>query len=59
MEKPGSIQVIRYPFEKVAEVQAHSLPVERLRISYDNLLLFSAGQDGVFCVFEVKVKDHG
>lgn len=59
MEKPGSIQVIKYPFEKVLEVQAHSLPVERMRISYDNSLLFSGGQDGVFCIFEIKVKDHG
>lgn len=58
-DKPGSIQVLKYPFEpnKSFEVQAHSLPVERLRISFDNQVLFSAGQDGLFCIFDVKDKD--
>lgn len=58
-DRPGSIQVLRYPFEamKQFEVQAHSLPVERLRLSFDNQTLFSAGQDGLFCVFEIKDKD--
>lgn len=56
-DKPGSIQVLKYPFEKTFEVQAHSLPVERLRISYDNQVLFSGGHDGVLCVFDVKDKD--
>jgi len=52
--KPGSIQVLRYhPFAKVFEIQAHSLPVERLKISYDNQFLFSAGLDGVLCIFQV------
>jgi hypothetical protein len=58
-DKPGSIQCLRYPFEKIFEAQAHSLPVERLRISYDNTILFSVGADGVLCVFDIKVKDHG
>jgi len=42
-DKPGSIQVFRPNFEKIYEVQAHSLPIERLRISYDNKFLFSVG----------------
>lgn len=33
------------------------MPVERLRISYDNNFLFSAGQDGLFAMFEIKDKD--
>lgn len=56
-DKPGSIQVLRYPWEKVFEVQAHSLPVERLRISFDNQVLFSSGHDGVLCIFDIKDKD--
>lgn len=56
-DKPGSIQVLRYPWEKVFEVQAHSLPVERLRISFDNSVLFSSGHDGVLCIFDIKDKD--
>ena len=42
-DKPGSIQILKLPFERVLEVQAHSLPIERLRLSYDNNFLFSAG----------------
>ena len=55
--KPGSIQVLRYPWEKIFEVQAHSLPVERLRISFDNTVLFSSGKDGLLCIFDIKDKD--
>lgn len=42
-DKPGSIQVIDFEFRKLSEIQAHSLPVERLRVSYDNGHLYSAG----------------
>ena len=56
-DKPGSIQVFRSNFEKMYEVQAHSLPVERLRISYDNKYLFSVAQDGVLAMFEIKVNE--
>jgi WD40 repeat protein len=42
-DRPGSIQVIRFPFERIFEIQAHSLPIERIRISYDNSHLFSVG----------------
>lgn len=56
-DKPGCIQVLKYPFEKIYEAQAHSLPVERLRISFDNNFLFSSGQDGLFAIFEIKDKD--
>ena len=52
-QKPGSIQVLRYPFEKTYEVQAHALPVSRMRISYDNSTLFSVSSDGTFCVFNI------
>lgn len=58
-DKPGSIQVYRPTFEKIFEVQAHSLPIERLRITYDNTALFSVGQDGLFCMFEVNEKNKG
>ena len=51
--KPGSVQVLRYPYEKIFEIQAHALPVERLRISYDNSTLFSAGLDGTLCIFSI------
>jgi WD40 repeat protein len=56
-DKPGSIQVINVKFEKIFEVQAHSLPIERLRVSFDNTHLFSAGQDGVFATFSILDKD--
>ena len=39
------------------EIQAHALPVERLRISYDNQTLYSAGMDGSLAVFAITEKD--
>lgn len=56
--KPGSIQVLRYPFEKSFEIQAHSLPVEQMRVSYDNQTLFSCSSDGSICVFSIQERDN-
>lgn len=54
--KPGSVQVVMYPFkkDKVFEIQAHSQMVNRIRISYDNQYLYTAGADGTLCVFQIK-----
>jgi WD40 repeat protein len=59
---PGAIQIWRMIentnfMEKVNEVQAHSKPVERLRLTHDNQHLFSVGADGLICMFEVKDRD--
>jgi hypothetical protein len=55
--RPGGIHLIKYPFEKVGEVQAHSSQVERLAMSHDNKWLFSAGNDGSLCVFKFENKE--
>lgn len=54
--KPGSIQAIMFPFNKnkLFEIQAHAQMVTRIRISYDNQFLYTAGADGTLCVFEIK-----
>jgi hypothetical protein len=49
--------VIAFPFQRIFEVQAHSLPIERLRVSYDNQNVYSAGQDGMLGIFQVIDKD--
>ena len=43
--------------EKVNEVQAHGLALERMCLSYDNAFLFSAGADGTLMLHEVKDRD--
>jgi hypothetical protein len=35
-DRPESIQIINFHFQKIFEIQAHALPVERLRVSQDN-----------------------
>jgi cilia- and flagella-associated protein 57 len=57
IDKPGPIQVLRHPWNKLFEIQAHSSPVEKLRLTYDNNWLLSCGRDGVLCIFEVKDKE--
>ena len=52
--RPGMIMIFRHDLEKAADIQAHSQPIERLKLSFDNQLLFSAGQDGTFFMFELK-----
>ena len=56
---PGAIQIWRMidntnQMERVNEVQAHSKEVSRLRLTHDNSNLFSVGDDGLVCIFDVK-----
>lgn len=59
---PGAIQIWRMDdktkyMERTNEIQAHSQPVERIRLTQDNNFLFSCGQDGLVCIFDVKDRD--
>jgi hypothetical protein len=57
--RPGTIRCYKFsPFTgEYAEYQAHAAPIERLRVSFDDTHLFTVGQDGVVCMFEVKDRD--
>lgn len=57
-DKPGSLMIIRTnPFGVLGHVQAHSLPIEKMKLNFDNTMLFTAGIDGLFSIFEIKDKD--
>lgn len=56
-DRPGAVMVLKLPFNRIFEIQAHSLPIERLRLSFDNNYLFSAGQDGGVVLFDIKDRD--
>jgi hypothetical protein len=43
--------------ERITEVQAHSKAIERMRLSYDNHHLFTAGEDGCLIIHDVKDRD--
>ena len=43
--------------EKLGVVQAHGSGIERMRLSYDNNQLFTAGKDGCLYIYEVKDRD--
>ena len=59
--KSGTIQVLarpdNKPIDKVNSVLAHSREVTKLRFSPTNEHLFSAGKDGMLCVFDLRDKD--
>ena len=55
--KPGSIHLLKYPFEKISEIQAHSTEVQRLSVTPDNKTVFSAGNDGSLCCFKFDDKE--
>lgn len=55
--KPGFVSIYKLPFELVSDVQAHSLPIERMRLSYCNNFLFTTGQDGCLIIYGVKDVD--
>jgi len=43
--------------DKINEIQAHSKPIERMRLSFDNTKLFTVGRDGCLIIHEVKERD--
>ena len=54
---PGAVQIWKFPMEQLSEVQAHGAPIERMRLSYNNDWLFTAGRDCCLMIHEVKDKD--
>lgn len=63
--KPGAVVIYKVAenaqnetkLDKVNEVQAHSRPIERMRLSFDNHQLFTVGQDGCLIIHDVKDRD--
>lgn len=53
--KHDSNEAVR--IEKVNEIQAHSSPIERMKLSYDNHNMFSVGQDCCLIIYDVKDRD--
>ena len=51
---PGAVQIWSFPMEYIGEVQAHAGPIERMRLSYHNDWLFTAGRDCCLMIHEVK-----
>eukprot|EP00357_Protocruzia_adherens_P031581 CAMPEP_0115039386 /NCGR_PEP_ID=MMETSP0216-20121206/43998_1 /TAXON_ID=223996 /ORGANISM="Protocruzia adherens, Strain Boccale" /LENGTH=1374 /DNA_ID=CAMNT_0002420017 /DNA_START=19 /DNA_END=4143 /DNA_ORIENTATION=- len=57
-DRPGSIRVYRYPLTgEYYEYQAHSAPIERIALTYDDQYMFSVGQDGVLIMHDIKDKE--
>lgn len=54
---PGAIQIWKFPMEQLSQVQAHGAPIERMRLSYSNDNLFTAGRDCCLMIHDVKDKD--
>jgi hypothetical protein len=46
------------PFGVIGQVQAHSQPIDKMCLNFDSTMLFTAGQDGLFTIFEIKDKDQ-
>merc|ERR1719223_1555700 len=54
---PGSLRCYEFPLNSAfVEYQAHSAPVSRIRVTYDDQFLFSAGEDGCLCIWDVAAK---
>merc|ERR1712228_332577 len=57
VDLPGPLRCYTFPLKgDYAEYQAHSAPVSRIRITYDDQYLFSTGDDGCLCIFDIKKK---
>ena len=59
-QKPGPLRVYTYPFNgDFVEVEAHSGEVKKIRLSYNDKYLFSAGSDGCLFIYELKDQKQG
>jgi len=56
-DAPGWIQIYKISFEKICDVQAHSKPVERMKLSHCNKYMFSTGEDGWLIIYDVNDRD--
>jgi len=55
---PGPLRCYTFPLKgDYVEYQAHSAPVSRIRMTCDELFLFSTGDDGCLCIFDLKKTD--
>lgn len=58
--KPGPVHCYKFPPEvegEHIETQAHAGPIERMRITLDDMWLFTAGSDGCLIIWEIKDKE--
>ncbi len=57
-DQPGPVRCYRFPLHgEYLEYQVHSGPSTRLRVSFDDLYLFSCSEDGTLFVFDVRERD--
>jgi len=54
----GTVRSYKYPLNgDFAEIQVHSAPITRLRITYDDAFLFTGSEDGTVYIFDVRDKE--
>ncbi len=60
-DKIGAIRLSRFPFSnennEIFEIQSHYKGIRKLKVSFDDNYIFSAGDDGAIIIYEVKEKD--
>ncbi|KAK5665187.1 hypothetical protein QVD99_008034 [Batrachochytrium dendrobatidis] len=57
----GTIRTLKFPFGDhcdYQEHQAHSAPITKMRVSYDDQFLFSTSEDGCVYMFRIADKDE-
>ena len=49
---------MRYPFgdEEILDLQTHSKGIRKMRVTFDDSYIFTAGEDGMLIIFEIKDK---
>jgi len=54
-DMPGALRCYSFPLTgDYLEYQAHAKPVSRIRIAWDEQYLFSTGDDGCLCIFDLR-----
>jgi len=60
---PGSIKCYKYPLNmgECTDIQAHSKPIKKMKVSYNDKYLFTGGKDGCVIVYSINEREklHG
>ena len=56
---PGCLRVAKYPFtgEEILELQTHGKGIKKIKITFDDQYIFTAGEDGMLIIYEIRDKE--
>lgn len=51
--------MVKYPFgdDEIVDLQTHCKGIKRMKVAFDDSHIFTAGEDGMLMIFEIRDKE--